>query len=305
MNDIDRSTAFQTISRRIAKDATLTRHWPLPGGVSAFIHALELEMPDGKQTRFVVRRAGEHEWKEHAEHTIEIEFRLQQALFQRGLPVAEQFLLDTNCEILSTPYAVMRMIEGSTDVPQSKVESAMYCMSEFLLHLHQIEPDSIVIPGLPSREDPVAGALLYIPDTPQWSALRSAVSGWQTTDVPASILHGDFWPGNIIWCEDQIAAVIDWEDTAIGTPVSDVACCRAEIMAMYGEQATALFTEHYHAHSTLDFSDQPLWDAYCGFAALATMHSWGLEAKVEAARRSSTELFVQQAAQQIIARQAQ
>ncbi len=305
MNDVERSIAFQSISRRIAKDATLSRHWPLTGGVSAFIDALELEMPDGKQTRFVVRRAGEHEWKEQAEHTIEIEFRLQQALFQKGLPVAEQILLDTTCEILPTPYAVMRMIEGTTDVPQSRVESAMYGMSEFLLRLHQLEPDSVVVPGLPAQEDPVAGALLYIPGTPQWSELRGAISDWQTTDVPASILHGDFWPGNIIWYNNQIAAVIDWEDAATGTPVSDLACCRAEIMAMYGPDAVTAFTEHYQAHSDLDFSDQPLWDVYGGFAALATMHSWGLEPQIEAARRNSTEIFVQQAAQQIITRHAQ
>jgi aminoglycoside phosphotransferase (APT) family kinase protein len=174
-------------------------------------------------------------------------------------------------------------------------------MAEFLLRLHKLEPKTISVPGLPQREDPVAGALLYVPDTPQWSALRKAITNWQPKALPASILHGDFWPGNIIWHNEQIAAVIDWEDAAIGTPVSDVACCRAEIVAMYGQQAMTLFTDHYLLHSNLDFSDLPLWDAYVGFAALATMHSWGLEAQVEATRRTRTELFVKQAAEAIIA----
>ncbi|MCR9259970.1 MAG: phosphotransferase [Pseudomonadaceae bacterium] len=301
MNDAQRITAFQLISRRIAEDAALIRHWPLTGGVSASIDALELELPDGQQTRFVVRRSRDHEWKDQTEHTIEIEFNLQQALFQEGLPVAEQVLLDTTCKTLPTPFAVMKMVDGSTEVPDAKVESAMRSMAEFLLRLHQLDPERVAVPGLPAREDPVAGALVYIPDTPQWSELRQAISRWQTADVPASILHGDFWPGNIIWHNDQIAAVIDWEDAATGTPVSDIACCRAEIMAMYGPQAVTLFTDHYHSQSALDFSDQPLWDAYCGFAALATMHSWGLNPDDEAARRSSTELFVKQAADQITA----
>jgi len=305
MKDGERSIAFQSISHRIDNDAALIRHWPLTGGVSASIDALELKFPDGTSRCFVVRCAGEHQWKDQTDNTIEIEFSLQRALFQKGMPVAEQVLLDNTCEVLPTPYAVMAMVEGTTEVPEPKIESAMHSMAEFLLRLHQLEPDSIEVPGLPPREDPIAGALLYIPDTPQWSELREAISDWQPTDAPASILHGDFWPGNIIWRDDQIAAVIDWEDSAIGTAVSDIACCRAEIMAMYGPQAVTFFTDHYQSHSTLNFSDQPLWDAYCGFAALATMHSWGLEVDVEAARRSSTELFVQQAAQQIITRQAQ
>ncbi len=302
MNDSQRFAVFQSISRRIAGQAEFIRHWPLTGGVSAAIDALELRMPDGARNRYVIRRAGENQWKDQTENTIEIEFELQRALFQLGLPVAEQILLDSTCKILPTTYAVMKMIDGTTEVPEQKVESAVVGMAEFLLRLHKLEPKTISVPGLPQREDPVAGALLHVPDTPQWSALRKAITNWQPKALPASILHGDFWPGNIIWHNEQIAAVIDWEDTAFGTPVSDVACCRAEISAMYGQRAMSLFTDYYLLHSNLDFSDLPLWDAYCGFAALATMHSWGLEPQAEAARRASTELFVKQAAEAIIAR---
>ena len=302
MNDSQHFAAFQSISRCIAEQANLVRHWPLTGGVSASIDALELEMPNGIREYFVVRRAGEHQWKDQADNTIENEFELQQVLFQKGLPVAEQILLDSTCTILPTPYAVMTMVDGTTEVPEQKIKSAVIDMADFLLRLHQLDPGDISVAGLPQREDPVAGALMYLPDTDQGSALRKAIANWQTTKLPASILHGDFWPGNIIWQNDQIAAVIDWEDAAFGTPVSDVAGCRAEIMAMYGQQAMTLFTDHYLAQSALDFSDQPLWDAYVGFAALATMHSWGLKPQVEAARRACTELFVEQAADAIISR---
>jgi aminoglycoside phosphotransferase (APT) family kinase protein len=302
MNDPQRFAVFQSVSRRIADQAELIRHWPLTGGVSASIDALELDMPEGTRSYFVVRRAGEHQWKDPADNTIENEFELQRQLFQKGLPIAEQILLDSSCQILPTPYAVMKMVDGTTAVPEQKVESAVIDMADFLLRLHQLDPERIVVPDLPQREDPVLGALKYVPETQQWSALHNAIASWQTTTLRASILHGDFWPGNVIWQHDQLAAVIDWEDAAIGTPVSDVACCRAEIMAMYGQHAMTLFTDHYLSQSTLDFSDQPLWDAYTGFAALATMHNWGLDPQVEAARRTRTELFVKQAAKIIITR---
>lgn len=302
MNDSQRFAVFQSISRRIADQAELIRHWPLTGGVSASIDALELDMPEGTRSYFVVRSAGEQQWKDQADNTIENEFELQRQLFQKGLPVAEQILLDSTGKILPTPYAVMKMVDGTTAVPEQNIESAVIDMANFLLRLHQLDPESIAVPGLPQRENPVAGALKYVPDTLEWSALRKTIANWQTTTLPASILHGDFWPGNIIWQHDQIVAVIDWEDAAIGSPVSDVACCRAEIMAMYGQHAMTLFTDQYRSQTNLDFSDQPLWDTYVGFAALATMHSWGLKPQVEAARRAHTELFVKQAAEIIISR---
>jgi aminoglycoside phosphotransferase (APT) family kinase protein len=59
------------------------------------------------------------------------------------------------------------------------------------------------------------------------------------------VLHGDFWPGNILWRGDELVAVIDWEDAAVGDPLSDIACCRVELACAYGEAAMEAFTRHY------------------------------------------------------------
>ncbi|XOV84018.1 MAG: phosphotransferase family protein [bacterium] len=300
MDQIELNAAFQRITQCIDQHAVLIQHRPLTGGVSACIDVLEVERSDGSRQQFVVRRAGEGQWKNQADNTIATEFELQRALFQAGFPIAEQILLDATGQVLPTPFAVMAMVEGTTHVDSHAVDAAMKHMAQFLLRLHTLDRRHINVPGLPEREDPIAGALEFVPDTPQWSALRQAISHWQTTDNPPSVLHGDFWPGNILWQNNRIAAVIDWEDAAIGTAVSDVACCRAEIMAMYGSSAKDLFTRHYLSRCTLDFHDLPLWDVYVSFAALATMHAWGLEPEVEATRRRSTELFAAQAARQVV-----
>ncbi|HYI01996.1 aminoglycoside phosphotransferase family protein [Hyalangium sp.] len=67
----------------------------------------------------------------------------------------------------------------------------------------------------------------------------------QEPRLTGSVLHGDFWPGNILWQEDRIAAVIDWEDAAVGDPLSDLACSRVELMCAYGEAAMEAFTAHF------------------------------------------------------------
>jgi aminoglycoside phosphotransferase (APT) family kinase protein len=37
------------------------------------------------------------------------------------------------------------------------------------------------------------------------------------------LLHGDFWPGNALWRDGALVAILDWEDAAIGDPLADVA----------------------------------------------------------------------------------
>jgi aminoglycoside phosphotransferase (APT) family kinase protein len=35
---------------------------------------------------------------------------------------------------------------------------------------------------------------------------------------PSVLLHGDYWPGNILWRDGTIEAVVDWEEAQFGDP---------------------------------------------------------------------------------------
>ena len=61
---------------------------------------------------------------------------------------------------------------------------------------------------------------------------------------PAVLLHGDFWPGNTLWRDGKLVAVIDWEDAALGDPLADLARSRLEVLWAYGGDAMHAFTEH-------------------------------------------------------------
>lgn len=302
MDNIDLDAPFQRIARLIDANGTLVRHWPLEGGVSATINALEISIPPTRNRKVVVRYHGASEWKPQDDNGIAMEYEIQRGLFQAGLAVAQPLLLDVSREVLPISYLVMEMIEGTSVVEESQVEQAVCVMADFLVRLHRLDIDANAIPLLPCREDPIAGALEYVPDLTSWRMLREAISDWQTTPGKDTFLHGDFWPGNILWNGNHIAAVIDWEDAAIGPPVSDLAVSRVEIMAMYGEQAMETFTRHYLSKASLDLADLVLWEVYVGFAALATMHSWRLAPEVEARRRTATTTFVNRAAQALITR---
>ncbi|MCI0397582.1 MAG: phosphotransferase [Chloroflexi bacterium] len=46
---------------------------------------------------------------------------------------------------------------------------------------------------------------------------------------PSVLLHGDFWPGNTLWQDGKLVAVIDWEDARSGDPLIDLAISRLDI----------------------------------------------------------------------------
>ena len=71
------------------------------------------------------------------------------------------------------------------------------------------------------------------------------------------LLHGDFWPGNILWKDGQLVGIIDWEDAALGDPLADVANSRLEVLWAFGIDAMQSFTRQYQAMTTIDFINLP------------------------------------------------
>jgi aminoglycoside phosphotransferase len=65
-------------------------------------------------------------------------------------------------------------------------------------------------------DDPDTAADLY-----QISALRDRLAGHQVSQV---VVHGDFWPGNLLMADGRVCGVIDWESAQPdGLPTRDLA----------------------------------------------------------------------------------
>jgi aminoglycoside phosphotransferase (APT) family kinase protein len=58
-------------------------------------------------------------------------------------------------------------------------------------------------------------------DLADLAALRGRLAGYRT---PQSVVHGDFWPGNLLVGSGRVLGVIDWESARLtGTPARDLA----------------------------------------------------------------------------------
>jgi len=281
---------FQNLIDRLEPGAILTGQFRLTGGVSADVFRLDLRLADGESTSIVLRSHGENQ----SGHDAEQEYLLLKALFDAGLSVPEPLLYDQG-DLLPEPSVVMKFVEGSSEIPVERLESNMSVIAETLAGIHSLSTTSL--PQLPDRLDPTEDILEFLPEDEQWDDLRSHLASLpdsRYTGVPC-LLHGDFWPENLLWDSEGITGILDWEDAALGDPLSDVACTRLELRYKFGIEGMTCFTENYESHRTIDRSRLMLWQIYVAAAAQHFMGSWGLDPETEQHMRSEALQSIREA----------
>ena len=215
---------FALIARKFNPQAQLRQTWPLTGGLSAEMTGLEIALPGGVVQKIVVRRFREGHDGQNL-HPAEKEFRLLQLTHAAALPTPRPFFLDTSGQIWPTPYLVMEFVDGEmllapTDVTQHVIQMATHLAQIHALHhpdydFSFLAENDLVCPEV--QREPFVGAGTAFDPVPIRAVLTSRPP-LPTRSVVPSLLHGDFWPGNSLWRDGQLVAVIDWEDAFWGDP---------------------------------------------------------------------------------------
>lgn len=267
----------------------------LTGGVSATVTRLTLQLEDGPTRDLVLR---EHSADQNG-LDAGTEFALLRALYEQDLPVPEALHLETSGQLLGHPFVLMAHVDGTTEAPGDQTHT-FATMSLLLQHIHDTPVHSL--PPLPARNDPRAELSELLPDDPHWDPLRRWLPDAADTayrGVPA-LLHGDFWPGNLLWRDDSLVAVLDWEDAAVGDPLSDLAGTGLELRYLYGPEGMAEFIARYAGRRPVDPLRLALWQAYVAAAAQNYMGHWGLPKIQEAHMRSQALAMLDEAARKLL-----
>jgi aminoglycoside phosphotransferase (APT) family kinase protein len=302
---MDVATGIERAVAQLEPGGRLVAIHPLTGGVSATVLGLEIATADGGRRRVVFRQHRPADFKQHGQTVTMTEYGVLAALHGQGLAVPEPYLLDDSYSV-TDPYLIIEWVDGSTMLAPDELPAALDQMARFLVELHALDPSALPLPEVEPIEDPLAAVVPYLPSTPAGDRARTVLgSGDLRPGVNRCVLlHGDYWPGNVMWQKGRLAAVIDWEDARLGDPLADLATARVELLCRYGDEATERFTTGYlAAHGDtigpLPLDSLALWELYVSAAALATMGAWGLEPDEEAQRRRHTERFFEAAARQL------
>ncbi|WP_341479977.1 phosphotransferase family protein [Paenibacillus dendrobii] len=288
--------------------ARLLRSVELKGGVSAQVTMLEIEQADGSMKKLVVRQHGAAD-RTRNQNIARDEYKLLQGLTEAGLPVPQAYAYGDSGGGSAVPYIVTDFVEGQVELAPRDVHDAMHQLANVLTDIHQADWKRRSLVFLPEQTDWCSAKLENRPAEPDESLCESRIrevleSAWPLRQANRDVLlHGDFWPGNVLWSQGRIAAVIDWEDAALGDPLFDLANARLEILWAYGKEAMEEFTQHYISRNPqTDFSGLSHWDLFAALKPASGLSDWGLEPETEQNMRQRHRWFTDQAFARIEAR---
>ena len=175
-------------------------------------------------------------------HAIDREARVMKALGAAGFPVPEVHALCDDEAVIGSSFYVMDMVEGrivweptfpGLDAPARAAH--FDAMNATLAQLHSLSPEALGLAdyGRPDaylqrqitrwsrqyREDDLAGRDPHMDRLVEW--LPEHIPAGEET----AVVHGDFRCDNLVFHprEPRIIAVLDWELSTLGHPLSDFA----------------------------------------------------------------------------------
>ncbi|WP_127497986.1 phosphotransferase family protein [Actinoplanes solisilvae] len=257
------------------------------GGRSNLTYAVT----DGEQ-RWVLRRPPLGHVLPTA-HDMAREHRVLEALAKVGFPAPRPVLLCTDPDVIGAPFYLMEHVDGKIyrDVAElhtlgpDRMRALTLSLVDTMADLHALDPAAIGLGdfGRPegfnqrqvnrwkkqldaSRSREVAGI----------EELHARLAVHVPAGGPGTVVHGDFRLDNVlIGDEFQVNAVLDWEMSTLGDPLSDLALMLvyadlpldgrpATPLRVPGHPALSELSARYAERSRRDVSDLH-W--YVGFAA--------------------------------------
>jgi aminoglycoside phosphotransferase (APT) family kinase protein len=172
-------------------------------------------------------------------HAIDREFRIQKALAQTDVPVPEMMFYCEDREIIGTPFYLMRRVEGQvfgegslSSAPVQHREPMYRSFAQTLGKLHNIDPVTVGLADYGKHGDYYSRQLARW--SKQWTLSQTRDDGnlellidWLQKNIPldqtTTIVHGDYRIGNVIFRNQAVAGVLDWELSSLGHPLADLA----------------------------------------------------------------------------------
>ena len=229
-------------------NSEIIRTWYPIGGVSAQVTAVEVKLNDASTKQVLIRQ----------HPTAKKEFILLKKLYELGLPVQKPYTYDESLKLLPAPYIVLEYVEGNTQFAPQNMQDFIKRTVETLIQVHHSDTSHLKFlqqQAMHLDRESFDDLSEQILDTLKNSNLIA-----QNNSV---LLHGDYWIGNLLWRDNALVAVIDWEDAAIGDPLYDLSNTRFEILWAFGEDVMQQFTADYQAKMPhLSYELLPYYDLY-------------------------------------------
>ena len=170
-------------------------------------------------------------------HAVDREYRLIAALHPLGFPVPRPYALCSDPGVIGAIFYVMELAEGRAytngalpdfDAPQRRTIYEQ--LVDTLADLHNIDPAAAGLgdfgkPGNYFERQVARWTRQYrdsqTDDLPEMERLIDFLPRSLPEQSRVSIVHGDYRIDNVLFAEENLNAVLDWELATLGDPLAD------------------------------------------------------------------------------------
>jgi len=276
-----RPAGLGELAEDLAPGGRLIRTRRLRGGLGARMHVLDIERTDGRRFKVSLRRfVRNHRFctPEHVAH----EYKILELVEQAGIPAPRPLLLDAEGRLFGVPAIVLSYLAGQPVHEPRSLQPWTDELARILVLIHAVTPERFDLSCLSvhlrdgMREEITQRA----PSAAEAGTLARAVhaaldEGLDRIDWPeATLVHDDYWPGNVIFRSGRAVGVVDWSNAEVGDPRADVSECRIGLALWPGGHAPSTFLAAYQARLPRPLPDIWFFDLFRGLRALLYYEKW-------------------------------
>jgi aminoglycoside phosphotransferase (APT) family kinase protein len=196
---------------------------------------------------------------------------------EHDLPAPRLVDADLSGEQAGVPASLETLVAGTTSWSVGTPET-LRAAGAALVRLHSIamQPQD----HLPFRPRPIAvddfaadRRTGRMPTTPLLAEADAAVMDHGLPSEDSVYLHGDVWPGNLVWTGDRVGAFIDWKTAGVGAPGVDLSELRKQVAITFGPEAPAHVLTGWQQAAARPAPYVAYWDAVAALNTRTTLYS--------------------------------
>jgi aminoglycoside phosphotransferase (APT) family kinase protein len=239
---------------------------PIPGGLSASVHAIDVVDRRGHRHRLVLKR---FTWDDPEEPDMASrEGRILELVRSLPLPTPALVALDRHGESSGFPSLLMTRLPGRPVLRPRDPARWVRQLAELLPPIHALDTSGTSLDvyrpyGLGQPAEP-----------PPWTSRRAVwaraieVFTAPPPEPPRHFIHRDYHPGNVLWERSRPSGVVDWLHGCSGVASADLGHCRGNLWDLAGPAAPDRLLVEYGALTGSPLAYNPYWDIAAALGGL-------------------------------------
>ena len=229
----------------------------LKGGISAQTLLVVAERRNGARDRAVLRRLSDS-WIAAEPTIVTREAALLDELEGRAVPAPKHIAHDACGPLLMTfePGRPIHLPKDAKEFTRGLVDALVHIHAGGPPHSEDHRDQSARLDAHVQEESPWRNGVNV--DPVLWNHIRRL---WPSIERrPPTLIHDDYHPGNVLWQEDRISAIVDWTVPGIGQAAADACYLCLDVSLVRGLEAGDAVLAEYEAVMGEQVPDRPFWN---------------------------------------------